>query len=179
MNRAISNCLAIALMAFWLPLIPTTSLAQQDKAQATATTDQKPLVAYRIELNVLEIENGKRLNSRNYMIMAKDNDWGRIRVQDNVPYQASDNSYQHTNVRMHIDCRPHERDGNVALDISVDFSSMAPMPDSTPRTPPVFRDERTEVSPVLTPGKPMLVASIDDVSSNRRYEIEVTATKVK
>jgi len=31
----------------------------------------------------------------------------------------------------------------------------------------------------VTPGRPTVVASMDDVESNRRYEIEVTATKVK
>jgi hypothetical protein len=31
----------------------------------------------------------------------------------------------------------------------------------------------------VKPGKPTLVASMDDVVTNRRYEIEVTATKVK
>ena len=179
MNRSISSRLAIALMAFCLPLIQNTSFAQQEKAKETATTEQKPLVAYRIEFNVRETEDGKRLNSRNYMIVAQDGDWGRIRVGDRVPYQTGDNSYQHSDVRMNIDCRPHERYDNVALDITVDFSSMAPPPDSVPRTPPVFRNQRTEVSPIVTPGKLTLIASLDDVSSNRRYEIEVIATKVK
>jgi hypothetical protein len=43
----------------------------------------------------------------------------------------------------------------------------------------VFRTERTEVESIVRPGKPTLVASMDDVVTNRRYEIEVTATKVK
>jgi hypothetical protein len=189
MNKNLSIRLAIALMVICLQLLPISASAQEEKGKETATAEQKgketatmeqkPMAAYRIEFNVREIENGKRLNSRNYMIMAKDNDWSRIRVQDNVPYQASDNSYQHTDLRMDIDCRPHERSDNVALDISVNFSSMAPAPDSAPRTPPVFRTANTGISAVVTLGKPTLVASSDDVSSNRRYEIEVTATKVK
>ena len=179
MKRALSIRLAIAVMAFCLPLIPTSTSAQQEKGKETATTEQNPLAAYRIEFNVREIENGKRLNSRNYMIVAQDGDWGRIRVGDKVPYQVSDNSYQHSDVRMNIDCRPHERGDSLVLDTSVDFSSMAPPPEAAPRTPPVFRNQRTEASPVVTPGKPTLIASLDDVSSNRRYEIEVTATKVK
>ena len=178
MIRAISIRLAIAVMAFCLPLIPNSASAQQEKGKEAATTEQKPLVAYRIEFNVREIEGGKRLNSRNYMMVVKDDDWGKIRVGNKVPYQAGD-SYQFTDVRMNIDCRPRERNDSVALSIAVDFSSMAPTPETAPKAPPVFRTERTEVDPVVTPGKPMLVASIDDVTSNRRYEIEVTATKVK
>jgi hypothetical protein len=44
---------------------------------------------------------------------------------------------------------------------------------------PVFRQQRSNIYSVVTPGKPTLVASMDDVVTNRRYEIEVTATKVK
>ena len=79
MKRAISMRLAIAVMAFCLPLIPNSS-AQQEKGKEAATTEQKPAVAYRIEFNVREIEDGKRLNSRNYMMMVEDGNWGKIRV---------------------------------------------------------------------------------------------------
>jgi len=43
----------------------------------------------------------------------------------------------------------------------------------------VFRTDRTEVESVVTLGKPTVVATMDDVISNRHFEIEVTATKVK
>jgi hypothetical protein len=61
----------------------------------------------------------------------------------------------------------------------VEFSSLAPQTETTPLFNPVFRTERTEVESIVRPGKPTLVASMDDVVTNRRYEIEVTATKVK
>jgi len=180
MIRPISIRLAIALVAFCLPLIPNSASAQEEKGKLEVTTpQQKPLVAYRIEFNVREMENGKRLNSRNYMLVATDDNWSKIRVGNRVPYQASDNSYQFTDVRMNIDCRPHERNDSVALSMVVEFSSFAPPAEAAPKAPPVFRTERTDVDPVVTPGKPTLVASMDDVVSNRRYEIEVTATKVK
>jgi len=178
MNRAISIRLVITVMAFCLPWIPNPASAQQEKGKESTTTEQKPAVAYRIEFNVREVEDGKRLNSRNYMIVAQDDDWGRIRVEDKFPYQAGENPLQHADVRMSIDCRPHQRGESVALSIIVDFSSMTP-PEAAPKAPPVFRTDRTEVEPVLTYGKPTLVASMDDTTSNRRYEIEVTATKVK
>jgi hypothetical protein len=46
-------------------------------------------------------------------------------------------------------------------------------------TSPVLRQQRSNITSVVTPGKPTLVASMDDVVTNRRFEIEVTATKVK
>jgi hypothetical protein len=179
MKRAISMRLAIAAMAFCLPLIPNSASAQQEKSKEAATTEQKPVAEYRIEFTVREIEDGKRLNSRNYMMVVEDGDWGKIRLGNRVPYKSTENQFQYQDVGMNIDCRPREREDSVALVIHVDFSSLAPQTEMAPTFNPVFRTERTDVGSVVTPGKPTLVATMDDVVTNRRFEIEVTATKVK
>ena len=180
MIRAVSRRLTIVVMAFCLPLIPNPASAQQEKGKEAATTEQKPVVAYRIEFNVREIEDGKRLNSRNYMMVVEDGLYGRIRVGNRVPYQASEKQYEYIDVGMNIDCRPQEREGGVALDWSLESSSVVAQEQTAGvTTNPVFRQQKTTIWSVVTPGKPTLVASMDDVVTNRRYEIEVTATKVK
>jgi len=171
-NRMSIRC-AIAWAAFCLALIPSTSTAQQE------TKVQKPITAYRIEFNVRELDNGKRVNSRNYMMMAEEGSYARIRVGNRVPFQTSKDQYQYNDVGMNIDCRPHEHENGVALDITVGFSSVAPPSETAPSYNPVFRSNRSEVQTVVALDKPTLVTSLDDVESNRRYEIEVTATKVK
>ena len=173
MRNSMSIRCAIAVVAFCLALIPTSATAQQD------TKAPKPITAYRLEFSVRELENGKRLNSRNYMMMAEDNSFARIRVGNKVPYQVADKQYQYNNIGMNIDCRPHEQQEGVALDVTVDISSVAPPSETAPSYNPVFRSSRSEVQTVVAFGKPTLITSLDDVESNRRYEIEVTATKVK
>jgi hypothetical protein len=168
-------------MAFCLPLIPRSASAQGEKGKLeAATTQQKPVAAYRIELTVREIEDGKRLNSRNYMMVVRDSDWGQIRVGNRVPYNAGEKGFQYEDVGMFIDCRPREREENLELEIRLESSSVVAQ-EQTPAatTNPVFRRQVSNVSPLVTPGKSTLVATMDDVISNRRYEIEVTATKVK
>jgi len=179
MKRALAIRLAITVMAFCLPLIPKSVSAQEEKGKEPVTSAPKPVLAYRLEFSVREVENGKRLNSRNYMMMAEEGDWAKIRVGNRVPYQIAEKQYQYTNVGFSIDCRPHEQEAGVALAITVDFSSVAPQSETAPSFNPVFRSDRTEVQSVVALGKPTLVTSMDDVESNRRYEIEVTATKVK
>ena len=44
---------------------------------------------------------------------------------------------------------------------------------------PVFRTNIFRSEAVIPLGKPTVVGAMDDVASNRRYEIEVTATKVR
>lgn len=179
MSRALSIRLAIALLAACLPLLPSSASAQQEKSKEAVATGQKPVVAYRIEFNVRELENGKRLNSRTYMMMAEDKEWARIRVGNRVPIQTAGQSFQYHDVGMNIDCRPYERDDGVLLIIQVEFSSVVPQTQGGSTPNPVFRTDRSEVQSIVALGKPTLVASIDDVDSVRRFEIEVTATKVK
>ena len=179
MKKAVPMLLAIAVMAICFPLDPKSASAQEEKAKESATREQKPVAAYRIEFSVREIEDGKRLNSRNYMMMAEEGNWAKIRVGNRVPFQTAEKQYQYTNVGFSIDCRPHEQEGGVALAIIVDFSSVAPQSEAAPSFNPMFRSNRTEVQPIVALGKPTVVTSMDDVESNRRYEIEVTATKVK
>jgi len=123
MKRARSIRLATAVMAFCLPLIPNSAWAQQEKSKEAATTEQKAVAQYRIEFNVREIEDGKRLNSRNYMMMVEDGSRGMIRVGNSVPYQGGE-KVQYRDVGMNIDCRPREREGGVALEWSLESSSV-------------------------------------------------------
>ena len=184
MRKVTSIRWAIMLVAFCLLLIPNAGSAQQENVKETTNKEQKPVAAYRLEFNIRELENGKRLNSRNYMMMAREGDTGKIRIENNVPYPTGTTvngspQWQYHGVGMNIDCRPRQQEIGVALDIVVRFSSVAPQPASASISSPVLHSDETDVQTVVAFGKPTLVTSLDDVDSNRRYEIEVTATKVK
>ena len=180
MKRAMSMRLSIAVMALCLPLVPNPASAQQEKGKEATATEQKPVAAYRIEFNVREIEDGKRLNSRNYMMLVEDGSYSMIRVGNRVPIVGGEKGLTYNDVGMNIDCRPHGREDSVALQIGVESSSVVAQEQAPAATTnPVFRQHRSNIPSVVALGKPTLVASMDDVITNRRYEIEVTATKVK
>ena len=185
MKRKLSTPCAIALLALCLPLVPSPAFAQEasivpgkDKENAAAT-QQTPAVTYRIEFNVREIEGGKRLNSRNYMVVTQSRQHGRIRVGNKVPLSLPNQNFQYENVGLNIDCTPREVADGIDLDISFDSTSFVMPEDSAVPSHAVLREQRSSVEPVVTLGKPTLVTTMDDVSSNRRFEIEVTATKLK
>ncbi len=110
MKRAIPKRFAVASLAFCLLLIPNSASAQQEKGKESVTTEQKPLVAYRIEFNVREIEIGKRLNSRNYMMVVRDGFYARIRVGNRVPIVTEEKKISYQDVGMNIDCEPLGRE---------------------------------------------------------------------
>ena len=141
----------------------------------------KPLSVYRLEFTVREVEDGKRLNSRIYTLSVEDGSHGSIRVGNRVPFSAGKDQFQYYDVGINIDCRLHERENFLLLDnTGIEISSI--VKDESPSAAslnPVVRQARAQVDVAVTPGKPTMVTALDDVSSNRRYEVEVTATKVK
>ena len=112
-------------------------------------------------------------------MMADNDEWARIRVGNNVPYKTAQDKYDYHTLGMSIDCHPREHEGSVDLVIRASFSSLAPASEVSSTFNPIFRTNSSDVQSLLDLGKPTIVATMDDVDSNRRYEIEVTATKVK
>jgi hypothetical protein len=79
---------------------------------------------------------------------------------------------------MNIDCSIQEQDGSVLINSTIDSSSAAPQPE--PQThQPVLRQMRYEVATVLTPGKPTIIGTMDDPTSKARFQLDVTASKVR
>jgi len=71
-------------------------------------------------------------------------------------------------------------DGEVRLDVESDVSNLDMSEhDRSPALPPVVRHIEINGSTALVTGKPILIGSMDDPNSNRQFQLEVTATKLK
>jgi len=163
------------------PMLVRAQEAPKNPPPPAAEKVVKPVSIYRLEFTVREVEDGKRLNSRSYTMSVEDSDWGRIRVGNRIPYNTGKDQFQYYDVGVNIDCRAQDHDTYVLLgNGSVEISSVVKDESTTAGTlNPVVRQARASFAVAVTPGKPSMVATLDDVSSNRRYEVEVTATKVK
>jgi hypothetical protein len=178
MRKIVVNGFTVLMLAACLPQLARNAGAQQKQEK-----EVKPEATYRLEFSVYEVENGKRLNARKYMTLADEGEWGRIRVGSQVPFVVGGvggGGYQYKDIGMNIDCRPHSRENGVLLDLTVEMSSVLKPEESHQSIEhPVFRTDRSSVYAVIPLGKPTITSTMDDVSSDRRYEIEVTATKVR
>ncbi len=137
---------------------------------------------YRVDYVIREMEGSKVLNSRKYMLMAETQQWSRTRVGSRVPVTVGENQVQYQDVGMNIDCRVREREDQRLLDTTIESSSVATPESSIATTSsphPVIRRVNSTVTAAVTLGKPTVVGIMDDVTSNHRYEIEVTVTQVK
>ena len=88
--------------------------------------------------------------------------------------------YQYQDVGVKIDCRPRVRENGLSVDLTVDLTSvLKPQETDLPVEHPVFRNNSFSSDTVVPFGKATVVGTLDDVTSDRRYEIEITATQVK
>ena len=193
MRRMMVRGLLLALLGTALPLTAMRVRAQEEGREKASTKVQdlklaavrKPSNVYRVEYTIREVEGGKVLNSRKYMLMAEEQQWARTRVGSRVPYPTGTGEVrqiQYQDVGMSIDCRVREREDQFLLDTTVESSGVAASESSSlaiSTGSPVFRRVNSTVTAAVTLGKSTIIGSMDDVTSNRRYEIEVTVTQVK
>lgn len=150
--------------------------AQEAPAEETRGSP-KPLSVYRVEFAIHESEDGKRVNTRNYAQVVEEGGHCRVRAGSRVPITTGAGVVQYMDVGVRVDCELSERDGYVRLDLVLEITSFAQ--DQQAQGHPLLRNIRSELQTAVQPDKPTVVSSIDDTTSQRRYELAVTATKVK
>ncbi|SRR6266700_32292 len=147
------------------------------------------IASYKMTFAVYELENGKRTNERDYSMVVQaeernDRRGSKIKIGTRVPISTGNGAqFSYTDVGFDLECYLVEMtNGKLAARIDLNVSSLAaPEPTTTPGTAggqPLFRTLTQHLDTVLSPGKPLVVASTDDVNSNKRIQVEVTAAKL-
>lgn len=136
---------------------------------------------YKISFAVHEIEDGKRVGTRNYTMMVESDSKGTIRAGTKVPVKTSADQFQYIDTGVNLDCRVREREGGLTL--YADFELSGPPTEGEQKAftggmPPIHQ-MRSTVAAAAVAGKPLTILTIDDPATRRRYELEVTATKVR
>ena len=162
----------LALAAF---LLAATSAAAQEAPAEKPPKAPRPVNLYRMEFVIHESEDGKLVNTRNYTQLVEEGDWSRVRAGARVPI-TTDKGIQYMDVGVRIDYQLSERDAYVGLEVRMEISNFAQGQETKD---PLLRTISSDIKTAVLPGKPTVVSSIDDTASKRRYQLEVTATKVK
>ena len=165
-------------------VIKKTSEGQGERAGTKVVPLSNSLSSYRVDFTLTEFEEGKKINSRSYSLTTQVGHrdklrlGGRVPVATNIGASPPNAQFQYLDIGMNIDCSIPEQDGSVLINSTIDSSSAAPQPE--PQThQPVLRQMRYEVATVLTPGKPTIIGTMDDPTSKARFQLDVTAPKVR
>ena len=157
--------------------------APKDAARSERPAEPKPLTAYKLEFVLRELQDAKLVNTRNYMMIVDDGyRTSGLKMGSRVPVK-DEKDFRYLDVGTNIGCHHASSQGAfVALDCSIELSSFA-LPEEKVtaglNAVPVLNQLQSTVSAMVPDGKQTVIGIIDDPSSTKRYEIAVTATKLK
>jgi len=175
-----------ALLSFLMLGAGATQAAAQDSATPKRAAEaSEPGHAYRLDFTVNEIEDGKKVNSRQYSMNLNAPDESEIKIGTRVPVEVKNSEIQYMDVGTNIWCRMRDRrdvtwlGNDVLINVRSEISNFA-APDQTGQTMrPIVRQMKIEASTIATIGKPMVVGVVDDPNSKRQFQLEVTVTKLR
>jgi hypothetical protein len=187
---------AVALVAS-LTLGPTAIRARaQDSAPAKAAAEAaEPGHSYRLDFTLNEIEDGKKINSRQYAMNLNSGDQSELKIGTRVPVEVKQSEIQYLDVGTSIWCRVRDRGsrdvsergirdlswlGNdVMLNVRAELSNFA-IPDQQGQSMrPAIRQMKIDSSAIATVSKGMVIGTVDDPNSKRQFQLEVMVTKLK
>jgi hypothetical protein len=184
--------LLLSLMLTLLAAVPLRAQEEKPKPDSPKQSEAarqspvlRPISWYRVDLTVSEFEDGKRLNSRHYTVHMNDSgDRSNTKFGTRVPVPTSGagNQFNYIDVGLNITLRvassaTGERN---MLEMGFELSSFAIPEQAKQSAPgvPILRQVQTSNSIPLVTSMPLIVASLDDPNSTKRYEFAATLTKL-
>jgi hypothetical protein len=153
---------------------PTPKNAAQEAVKARP---EPPIEAYRLDFLISEMEDGKRINSRQYSMNLNTNDSNELKIGTREPVDLKEGDFQYLDLGMNIYARLVERGGQLELTARAENSNL--VPPGGGESHPVVRQMKINASTIVTNGKPIVMGAVDDPNSKRQFQLEVTVTKLK
>ena len=164
------------------PLIPQRSAAADSPAESAS----QPAYYYRLEFVIREMDREKPVDTRNYILLAQSGVSAKLTAGSEVPYAAGSFStansgttknIQYRSVGISIYCTVKEGNDGPQLEFGLNISDALP-PEKDSDTPS-FRNVTINSRALLALGKPTTVSVVEDPGSRHRFQVDVTATKLK
>ena len=151
---------------------------------------------YKVEFRIHDGSDAAAKAGRRYTILIDAAGHGTFHVGDRVPvatgsFQSGVNGvgvnplvntqFNYLDIGVSIDTQLHERDGKVELISNLDLSTVSehkPASGSPVMPVPTVAQMKIVVNALVSPGKPAVVASIDDPVTQRKVDVEALVTKV-
>jgi hypothetical protein len=175
----------ITVFVFCAVLAATTFAS----AQSAPAAPDSPKHCYALNYVLKELDGTKVINQRSFLLNAVASnsainspvaDWSRLRLGNRVPVTVSSGKdISYIDIGVNIDNRLRESGDALALEVTAEISSAAPDAGGGVAIAPTVRQVKGTAMTIITPGKPAIVFSADDPSSQHRFELQVTATLVR
>lgn len=188
---------AVAVLVMGV-LVCSVAARAQEKAVVKDAPNPESTSVYKVDFVVAEVEDGKRVNARTYTLMMEEGKQARANATTRVPITTGsfapksastsgvnplvNTQYQYMDVGLSLTFRFVQQGDYLMMSGGYNIDTFA-MPETAQAGSslrmPVTRRISSDVGAAILPGKPTIISSVDDTNSKKRYQLEVTATKVK
>lgn len=131
---------------------------------------------YRLDYVVTVSEPGKPTLTSTHTMNVEDGKGGNLHAGANIPLVASSSASPRQDVGLALHCHLTRLGEDLLLESNTEITNPEPGADQGPRA---IRKVSAKGEAVATPGKPTVVASVQEPVSGARYEVTVTATKLR
>jgi hypothetical protein len=193
-NMRKTAVLFLIIAAGLLSVQSRVCLAQENSSAKTAD-QRKPIPAYHLDFALDELEDGKKINTRQYamdLVALRQEDRGDIRqlsdfkaikIGTRVPVEIESGKVEYMDVGTSIRCRMIEDETGLSLEARAEVSSLVPRADTDLYHPgthdPILRQLSIDAVTAITPGKVTSLGTVDDPDSKRQFQLEVRVTKLR
>jgi hypothetical protein len=163
---------------------PAPTKAQPEKPAEDKAKARPPIEQYHLEFSINELEDGKKINSRQYSMDLDTNESNEIKIGTRIPVatkEGENREFQYVDVGTSIWARIGENRDQNQLTVRTENSNLAtePSPGERRDLGPVIRQLKMDGTVLLPVNKPVILSSADDPNSRRQFQLEVTATKIR
>jgi hypothetical protein len=157
---------------------------------ATTNTERVPQT-YRLTYTITESDGAKRLGTQHFAVTVNpDTKDAEVKLGSRVPIATgsfnvggsatpANTQFQYLDVGLNIAARVREFSAGVEVYSKLEQSSVAEEKSTIGSNDPVIRQATVQNTAMLTPGKPVMLGSLDVPGSTRHLDIEVVLEIVK
>jgi len=158
---------------------------------AVRAQERKDPALYKVEFNIRDGSGAAGKPALHYALLTELNHKAVFKVGSRVPVATGSfqpgvggvgvnplvsTQYTYLDVGVNIECQLSDANGRISLHGVLDISSVAEH-ESAPHANPTLVQTRLDLETALDPGKPAVVAAIDDPASTRHFQVEAIVTR--
>jgi len=154
---------------------------------AVHAQDSREGLTYKVDFTIRDTGDAGGKTGRKYSLLVNRSQKTTFKVGNRVPIATGGTSggtlvntqFTYIDVGMNIDCVVNESGSKFAIHGDLDIST-AVMPDKSPSAVqnPTISQIRLNMDTTVAAGKPTVVASFDDPVTARKFDIDVSITKM-
>jgi hypothetical protein len=139
----------------------------------------KPASVFKLEFTIEETVAGKRVGGRSFTMLLEEDETSRVRMGQKRQIASPESEPKNQDLGVKFDCKVNERDGLIAVEGKLDINDLNLTADGKPEVPATIRNFQAEFETIIPFDKQTTIGVFEDSTTNRRYELRATVTRVK